>query len=112
MLVLIDKKGVVQAVHVGYNPAIETTLTKELDDILAGKDLAREALRATRRRPSSPPIPKVWSEPGPCSGPYNGRGHRPKGQAIFALQRAGPLRRPRSRRKDDANSPLAGNDHP
>jgi thiol-disulfide isomerase/thioredoxin len=43
MLVLIDKKGVVQSVHVGYSPAIKTTLQKELDALLAGKDLAKEA---------------------------------------------------------------------
>ena len=42
MLVLVDKKGVVQSVHVGYNPAIKTTLAKELDALLAGKDLAKE----------------------------------------------------------------------
>jgi len=43
MLVLIDKKGVVQSVHVGYNPTIKKTLQKELDALLAGKDLAKDA---------------------------------------------------------------------
>ncbi len=28
MLLLIDKKGVVQSVHVGYDPAIKTTAQK------------------------------------------------------------------------------------
>jgi peroxiredoxin len=41
MLVLVDKKGTVRSVHVGYNPAIKTTLAKELDALLAGKDLAK-----------------------------------------------------------------------
>jgi thiol-disulfide isomerase/thioredoxin len=41
MLVLIDKKGVVRSVHVGYNPAIKATLSKELDALLAAKDLAK-----------------------------------------------------------------------
>ena len=51
-LVLIDAKGVVQAVHIGYNPAIKTTLPKELDALLAGKDLARETLeKAKSARP-------------------------------------------------------------
>ncbi|HZW33807.1 MAG TPA: DUF2092 domain-containing protein [Isosphaeraceae bacterium] len=45
LLVLIDKKGLVQSVHVGFNRAIKTTLRKELDALLAGKDLAREAAR-------------------------------------------------------------------
>ena len=43
LLVLIDKKGVVQSVHVGYNPGIKSTLKKELDTLLAGKDLAKNA---------------------------------------------------------------------
>jgi thiol-disulfide isomerase/thioredoxin len=43
LLVLVDKKGTVQSVHVGYNPAIKATLSKELDALLAGKDLAKEA---------------------------------------------------------------------
>ncbi len=43
MLILIDKKGVVQSVHVGYNPSIKKTLQKELDALLSGKDLAAEA---------------------------------------------------------------------
>jgi thiol-disulfide isomerase/thioredoxin len=40
MLLLIDKKGVVQSVHVGYSPGIEKELHKELDGVLAGKNLA------------------------------------------------------------------------
>jgi peroxiredoxin len=43
MLVLIDKKGIVQSVHVGYNPSIKRALKKELDALLAGKDLAQAA---------------------------------------------------------------------
>jgi thiol-disulfide isomerase/thioredoxin len=43
MLVLVDKKGIVQSVHLGYNPSIKATLTKEIDALLAGKDLANEA---------------------------------------------------------------------
>jgi thiol-disulfide isomerase/thioredoxin len=43
MLVLIDKKGIVQSVHVGYDPAIRKTLRKELDTLLAGKDLAKKS---------------------------------------------------------------------
>ncbi len=41
MLMLIDKKGVVQVVHIGYNDKdFEKELHKELDSLLAGKDLA------------------------------------------------------------------------
>ena len=41
-LVLIDKAGVVQAVHIGYDPKIKSVLRQELDDLLAGKNLAEE----------------------------------------------------------------------
>jgi thiol-disulfide isomerase/thioredoxin len=41
MLMLIDKKGVVQVVHIGYEAKdFEKELHKELDNLLAGKDLA------------------------------------------------------------------------
>jgi peroxiredoxin len=40
MLMLIDKHGVVQCVHIGYEPGIDKVLHKELDGILAGKNLA------------------------------------------------------------------------
>ena len=55
-LVLIDKKGVVQSVHVGFNPAIKATLHKEIDALLAGKDLAKESLadEAKKTRNSRP----------------------------------------------------------
>jgi thiol-disulfide isomerase/thioredoxin len=36
MLVLVDKQGIVQRVHVGYSPGIEATLKADLDDLLAG----------------------------------------------------------------------------
>jgi peroxiredoxin len=41
MLMLIDKKGIVQVVHIGYEAKdFEKELHKELDKILAGKNLA------------------------------------------------------------------------
>jgi peroxiredoxin len=39
-LVLIDKDGKIQAVHVGYQANIKKVLTRQLNDMLAGKDLA------------------------------------------------------------------------
>ena len=50
-LVLVDKNGVIQSVHVGYNPGIKRTLRRELLDLLAGKDLAAEA--AANRAPKT-----------------------------------------------------------
>ena len=40
MLMLIDKHGIVQCVHIGYESGISKVLHKELDGILAGKNLA------------------------------------------------------------------------
>jgi thiol-disulfide isomerase/thioredoxin len=71
MLVLVDKAGVVQSVHVGYSPAIKTTLRKELDAILAGKDLAKEAVadaKAAREKDEAAAraggLEKVWTASG------------------------------------------------
>lgn len=41
-LAVIDKSGIVQAVHVGFRPDIGETLTEEIEALLAGKDLAAE----------------------------------------------------------------------
>ena len=38
--VLIGKDGKVQAVHLGYSPALAGQITKEIEALLAGKDLA------------------------------------------------------------------------
>lgn len=43
LLVLVDKKGIVQSVHVGFAPDIKKILKKELDTLLEGKDLAKGA---------------------------------------------------------------------
>jgi thiol-disulfide isomerase/thioredoxin len=100
-LVLIDTKGVVQAVHVGYNPAIKTTLPKELDDLLAGKDLSKEADKVKsepKPKPAAPKVPKpaapevrneglepAWSVVGDYACVATGR----HGKPIFALRRSG-----------------------
>ncbi len=45
-LVVIDGKGIIQHVHVGYDPELEPKLTKVIDELLDGKDLAKETLEA------------------------------------------------------------------
>ena len=40
--VLIGKDGKVQVVHVGFSPDLGKTLTKNVEDLIAGKDLAKE----------------------------------------------------------------------
>ena len=62
MLVLVDKKGMVQSVHVGYDPAIKTTLAKELDALLAGKDLTKAGCRTGESRRGR--RTKAWSGSG------------------------------------------------
>jgi thiol-disulfide isomerase/thioredoxin len=82
-LVLIDKKGVVQSVHLGYDPAIKTTLRSELDALLAGKDLAKDALRAAKAtQPKDEGVTQAWS----VSGTYTGIATDAKGQAVYAVQ--------------------------
>lgn len=43
LLVLVDKKGIVQSVHIGFAPDMKKTLKKELDALLEGKNLAKDA---------------------------------------------------------------------
>jgi thiol-disulfide isomerase/thioredoxin len=84
-LVLIDKKGVVQSVHVGYDPEIKATLGKELDTVLAGKDLPREAPRDPKVAEKAEGLEPAWT----VSGPYTSLAAAPKGRSVYAVQRQG-----------------------
>ncbi|MGC8639592.1 MAG: DUF2092 domain-containing protein [Isosphaeraceae bacterium] len=84
-LVLIDRKGVVQSVHVGYSPDIKRTLGKELDALLAGKDLAKEAAKETKAAQKSEGLELAWT----VGGPYQGLATDPQGQLIYAVERRG-----------------------
>lgn len=48
-VVIIDGKGIVQAAHVGYNPEVLKTLTRNVDDLLAGKSLLAEKKPAVQK---------------------------------------------------------------
>lgn len=48
--VLIGKDGKVQAVHVGFSQNLAEELTKELTDLVAGKDLASEVLAKAEKK--------------------------------------------------------------
>ncbi len=87
MLVLVDKAGVVQTVHVGYDPAIKDTLRKELDDLIAGKDLAKESLREEKAQAASQTegLEPSWT----AGGPYTSVATDAKGRTIFALRPQG-----------------------
>jgi thiol-disulfide isomerase/thioredoxin/outer membrane lipoprotein-sorting protein len=52
--VLIGKDGVVQVVKVGVSPNLEESLIKDLEAILAGKDLAAETLAAKAKKDEAP----------------------------------------------------------
>lgn len=53
--VLVGKDGTVQVVHVGLLPDLENQLRKELDALLAGKDLATETkAKAEKSKPAGP----------------------------------------------------------
>ena len=86
MLILIDKKGVVQSVHIGYDPGIKATLRKELDALLAGKDLAKEAARDTKAaRAKDEGLDRAWT----VSGTYTGVATDPKGHTVYAVRMQG-----------------------
>lgn len=86
-LVLIDKKGVVQSVHVGYSPNIKATLHKEIDALLAGKDLAREALASAKAAPEfkAEGLDRAWS----VAGAFSGVTTDPAGQTIYVVDYQG-----------------------
>jgi len=86
LLVLIDKKGVVQSVHVGYSATIKTTLQKELDALLAGKELAKES--PSEAKPveiKAEGLEHAWT----ARGAYSGAVTDAKNEAIYALQKGG-----------------------
>ncbi len=51
--VLVGKDGTVQAVHVGLLPNLEAQLKKELDTLVAGKELAGEKAKAAKSKPAT-----------------------------------------------------------
>lgn len=71
-LVIIDKQGKIQSVHVGYSPDIENVLQRELDALLEGKDLAaeavaeREAMRAAAPKPFG--LAPAWEKQNGAQG--------------------------------------------
>jgi peroxiredoxin len=69
--VLVGKDGTVQVVHVGLLPDLETRLSKELDDLVAGKDLAqqtREAATAKAAGQAAEGMELAWSSDGAWTG--------------------------------------------
>lgn len=58
MTIIIDKQGVVQVVSIGFNDNLEQSLADEIEAVLAGKQLAKEALQEAREaQRGGKPIP-------------------------------------------------------
>jgi peroxiredoxin len=73
--VLIGKDGTVQVVHVGFGPDLGKLLSKEVEDLLAGKDLAKQALakweeRQKKRNARKPAASDTPPEAEPASEPF------------------------------------------
>lgn len=84
-LLLIGKDGTVQTVHVGYDPNIKAILHEEIDSLLAGENLAAEAMKereAAEQAAAHPEgLTQAWTHESTCeavtvAGP---------GNAIYAL---------------------------
>ncbi len=74
--VIIDKAGVVQAVHVGYSESMKERLSKQLDEVLAGRSLvssnpaAQSATAALKGLSQIAVVPGAWG--GVAAGPDSG----------------------------------------
>lgn len=56
-MVIVDKDGVVEKVHVGSSPGLKGELTRVLDDLLAGKKVNTDAATPPRPAMTIPPRP-------------------------------------------------------
>jgi thiol-disulfide isomerase/thioredoxin len=73
--VVIDKQGVVRAVHVGFSPDLKKRLTSELDAILEGKDPADAKPKTkTDAPPQTKGVKEAWKVEGRFRGVAAGGG--------------------------------------
>ena len=83
---MIDKKGVVRRIHIGYDPEIKATLHAELDALIAGKDLPKKPGRDRKpARPKDQGVEQAWT----ISGPYFSVATDTKGRAVYAVRTGG-----------------------
>jgi len=66
--VIIDKAGVVQAVHVGYSEGLKERLSKQLDEVLAGRSPATAGPAAQRAPAELKGLSQIAVVPGSWSG--------------------------------------------
>jgi len=94
MTAVIGKDKRVQVVHVGYSPGMEKKLAQEVEDLLAGEDLASEAKskaeeQATKeaQKLNEQGTVELWT----LKGSYSSVAVDPATRAIFALDRSGKI---------------------
>ena len=72
MLVLIDKDGTVQKVHIGFSNSLESALKRDLDALVAGKKIAKPA--ASRGQNQRGGFPGQGGPAGGAGGGFPGQG--------------------------------------
>ena len=72
MLVLIDKDGTVQKVHIGFSNSLESALKRDLDALVAGKKIAKPA--ASRGQNQRGGFPGQGGAAGGAGGGFPGQG--------------------------------------
>jgi len=83
-LVLIDKAGVVQSIHVGFSPSIGDQLKRELDVLLAGGTLATRTSPSKEDEDAGEPaggLEQVWQK----QGRYTSVASAGDGKSVVAL---------------------------
>ena len=83
MLVLIDKDGTVQKVHIGLSNSLENSLKRDLDALVAGKKIAKPA--ASRGQNQRGGFPGQGGAAGGAGG-FPGQGGAPGGAGGFPGQ--------------------------
>lgn len=70
--VIIDKKGIIQAVHTGYGSAMDATLARQLEQVLEGKTIARTPppieVQTSAGDLETDGLEHLWTIPGQWSG--------------------------------------------
>jgi peroxiredoxin len=96
--VLIGKDGTVQVVHVGFGSGMKKLLSDELEKLLAGEDLAKDAVAKAAAVKSkrdeqlaaamkSPELKSTWTYDGGWSGVVTD----PKSSVVYAISPAGSV---------------------
>jgi peroxiredoxin len=89
--VIIDKKGVVQAVHIGYEPGVGKQLSEQLDAVLAGKQLAPPAKNTPATQRTADNVPENLDLAWKLDGQWSAVATDPRSPTIFATTPEGTI---------------------